>query len=139
MLATDYKQQPQKASMDLAKWALFDDDRAFRLIMESVARMHGICLETFESLQDLGSMSLLKNYRLIIVDHHLHQWKGYEIAEYSDVFFKETPVMIVSSDPDISLADNWPKVVKKFAPKSLGPEMLIKEALKIENAKAKIA
>ena len=109
---------------------LIDDDPTFRNLMAKVAARRGIALDAYESLLDLGSVGLISGYDVAIVDYHLEQMTGIEIAEYLKAFFAETPMVLVSilTCDEISEAA-WPAPIVRFMNKNAGCEAILNSAL----------
>lgn len=118
--ARDYKSSPSKHHK-VYRIILIDDDDTFRSMMLAAGKNYPYILETYTSLADLGSFARLGNYDLAILDFHLPDMDGSEIAEYIEIFFKHTPVILVSADagkPATALQNN--KCIRSFMHKSLG-------------------
>lgn len=111
---------------------LIDDDPPYRDLMKAYARALGIPLDGFSSLVDLGSFARIREYDVAIVDYHLQGMKGNEITEYFSVFFRNSPFVMVSAEEDSAkIRGSWPKSVKAFIPKIVGPHAILSEAVRI--------
>ena len=112
---------------------LIDDDPVFRNLMAEVARARGVSLDPYESLLDLGSVGLIGDYTVAIVDYRLEQMTGIEIGEYLQAFFNKTPMVLVSTmDRSAILESKWPTPIAKFINKSAGCEAILLSALAVE-------
>ena len=106
------------------KIVLIDDDRFFGYSMLEYARDEGLDLEYYESLSDLGFLGGLGRFSAAIVDFHLDQMTGLEIAEYLDRLFGDIPMVLISSDGDAASKER-PSCVHRFVNKSDGLERII--------------
>ena len=111
------------------KIALIDDDPDFRRLMSVCGKSMGFDIDTYASLEEMGSFARLDNYDLALVDYYLEKLHGVEIAEYIDIFFPELPVILVSGD-DLAPRSRtlWPRCIKKFLVKGLGPYAIFNRA-----------
>lgn len=121
---------PPATSVRSRKIVLIDDDPSFCNIMQSFALMRELDLDSFESLEDMGSIGRLSQYDLAIVDYDLGVMNGVEIAEYLPVFFDKMPMILVSGktreNEPISL---WPDCIKRFVHKDEGPDKILDAAV----------
>lgn len=112
------------------KILLVDDDPTFGYLMTSVAKGLGIDLTHRESLVDLGSFAMIKEFDIAMIDYYLESLRGDEIAEYVDTFFNDLPLVIVSAhDFDEKSKSKWPPTVKAFLQKDLGAVQLLKRVV----------
>ena len=125
------------------KLLIVDDDVCFGALMSAVAKAHGFRPHFFTSLLEMGSFARIRDYDLALVDYYLESLKGDEIAEYVDTFFSQVPVIIVSAeDFRARPKDHWPASVRRFVPKTDGPERIIeaaKQVLKRERMLTRLA
>ena len=105
------------------KIVLIDDDRFFGYSMLEYARDEGLDLEYYESLSDLGFLGGLGRFKVAIVDFHLSEMTGLEIAEYLDRLFGDIPMVLISSDGDAANQPR-PSCVHRFVHKSDGLERI---------------
>jgi DNA-binding response OmpR family regulator len=111
------------------KLLVIDDDRAFGAIMTVVAKQKGFEPHYFTSLIEMGSFARIRDFDLAIIDYYLGSLRGDEIAEYVDTFFRDIPVMIVSSQEfQNEQIEEWPASVRKFVSKMEGPDAIIETA-----------
>lgn len=109
---------------------LIDDDVEFGEMMKSYAEYSSVDLEHHESLIELGSVGGLKGYDLIICDFFLEAFNGSEVAELVEVFFYNTPVVIVSGKAEFTdKKREWPSCVKGVVVKQYRPDMILEKAL----------
>lgn len=114
------------------KLLVIDDDRTFGAIMTTVAKAKGFEPFYFTSLIEMGSFARIRDFDLAIIDYYLGSLRGDEIAEYVDTFFRDIPVMIVSSqDFQPEEISEWPVSVRKFCSKLEGPDAIIETARSI--------
>jgi DNA-binding NtrC family response regulator len=107
---------------------LIDDDAAFRKIFTAIARCKRLMVDAYESLADVGSISNLGKYDVVVLDYFLPSVNGVEIAEYIDAFFKDTPVVVISGGvPETSAKMRWPGCIRRFVRKSAGLYQIIAE------------
>lgn len=114
----------------MAKLVLIDDDPLFGNIMVRCARAHGADIDYFSSLMEMGSIGRLSEYDAAIVDYDLGNMTGIEIAEYMQVFFGDTPMVLVSSlDRRRDVPVTWPRNVRKFLLKQAGYDAIFLETM----------
>ncbi len=100
---------------------LIDDDPDFCSLLKTLAKDLHIQLDTFQSLEGLGSLERIHDYSLAIFDYDLGVSNGVELAEYVDHFCDEVPVIIVSGQSRLKKqADTWPKSIQTFVSKKDG-------------------
>jgi DNA-binding response OmpR family regulator len=100
-------------------FVLIDDDRLFGLAMSEYAKSTGMTLDYFESLSELGFVGKLGAYDAAILDYHLADMKGVEIAQYLESLFGGIPTVVISSDPAAESVP-MPGCVRLFLQKSTG-------------------
>lgn len=116
----------------LPRVLLIDDDPVFRNLMAEIARVRDVHLDAYESLMDLGSVGLIGDYTVAIVDYCLEDMTGIEIGQYLQAFFAKTPMVLVSTlDRSAILESNWPAPIAKFINKSAGCEAILLSALAV--------
>lgn len=116
------------------KVLLVDDDPTFGFLMSTVAAGMGIDLTHRESLLDLGSFAMIRDFDIAMIDYYLENLRGDEIAQYVDTFFNDLPLVIVSAhDFDEKSKSKWPPTVKAFLPKELGAVQLLTRLVDIYN------
>ena len=114
------KNNPEK------KCVLIDDDETFCQIIRNFAASRGIVLDSFTSLEQMGSLGKLSDYAVAIVDYDLgSQLNGLEIAEYLPAFFGEMPMILVSGRDRRASNKVWPRSIKSFVHKDLGPDAIL--------------
>jgi|GEM_PF-1778606 len=116
----------EKITTQKIKCVLIDDSADFRFVMSTLAPQYSIELETFSSLAEMGSISKLRKYDVIIVDYFLGSWVGTEIAEYVDALFGNIPVVVISGSTAV-VPKSWPKCIKSYFSKAIGPRRLLQE------------
>jgi len=111
---------------------LIDDDEFFRALFQAIADSLDVPAETYASLAELPSFAALREYDVAILDYYLESFKGPEIAEYVDVFFKDLPCLVISGG-EIHDYDRrtWPACIRRFVPKSSGPYAIIERGLEV--------
>lgn len=121
---------PKKGLIHRKGLLLIDDDEFFRALFQAIADSLGLPAETYASLSEMPSVGALKDYDVVILDYYLESFRGPEIAEYVDVFFKDLPVLVISGG-EITDHDQraWPACIRRFVPKSSGPYTIIERAL----------
>lgn len=125
------KDVPGLAKKESKKLVLIDDDMAFGSIMTSFAMSRGLELDHFSTLQEMGSLGRLSEYCVAIVDYDLGAMNGVEIAEYLPVFFGEMPMVLISGMSRKSPSQiPWPKSIREFVHKDVGPDKILDIALK---------
>ena len=110
------------------RFVLIDDDPTFRAILLRAAHMHGVQVDVYESLEELGAVGLLSRYDVAIVDYDLGALNGLEIAEYLDILCTDTPMILVSAKDRRSNSRKWPQSIKQFIPKSMGYSYILEQA-----------
>ncbi len=109
---------------------LIDDDELFRALFKQVADSVGIPVTCHASLSEMHSFAALKDFDVAVFDYYLESFRGPEIAEYVDVFFRELPVILISgNDIDGDSQRIWPSCIRRFVAKSSGPYAIIERAL----------
>ncbi len=107
---------------------LIDDDINFCQLMVSQGHAMNYNVDYFLSLFDVSSLGWINKYDVAIIDFYLVGETAVQITEYLESFCS-IPVMVISSVP---IADkvrkSFPKIVKEFSVKSLGPEQLLVKA-----------
>ncbi|MFK7827632.1 MAG: response regulator [Oligoflexales bacterium] len=116
------------------KVVLIDDDPGFNIIMTRVAEQMGVSLNTYESLEDLGMVSLMNSYDIAIVDYDLGKLNGLEVAHYAKSFFKGLPIYLISNQ-EREPNRHWPENIVKFSHKKNGYACIMQMAKKILNPK----
>ena len=109
---------------------LIDDDPGFNIIMSRVAEQMGVRLFAYESLEDLGMVSLMNSYDIAIVDYDLGTVNGLEVAQYAKSFFKDLPIYLISSQ-EREPSPNWPDNIVKFSSKKQGYANIVQMAQNI--------
>jgi DNA-binding response OmpR family regulator len=113
---------------------VIDDDPTFRDLIRTVGQALKLPVTTVASLEEMPSFAALKDYDIAIIDFKLERFCGIEIAEYVDVFFKNLPVLIISSENlDPSPTNRWPSCIKKFVHKSFGPFAILHRSMNLWN------
>ncbi|MBC7661033.1 MAG: response regulator [Chitinophagaceae bacterium] len=119
------------------KMVLIDDDPSYTSILARCAAMEGIDLDTFNSLSELGFVSLLRNYDVAIIDYDLGSLNGVEIAEYMSTLLNDMPMVLISaSDRSEEMAAHCPHSVRAFLNKSAGFSKILDTARQCISAKA---
>ncbi len=109
---------------------LIDDDELFRALFKGVADSMGIPVTCHSSLAEMHSFAALKDFDVAVFDYYLESFRGPEIAEYVDVFFRELPVILISGNEiDGDAQRVWPSCIRRFVAKSSGPYSIIERAL----------
>lgn len=109
---------------------LIDDDEMFRALFKQVCDALGVPVTCHASLAEMHSFAALKDFDVAVFDYYLESFRGPEIAEYVDVFFRELPVILISGneiDGDTQRA--WPSCIRRFVSKSSGPYAILERAL----------
>ncbi|MGE0174126.1 MAG: response regulator [Oligoflexales bacterium] len=116
----------------IRKILIVDDDEIYGRILGTEVRSCGLESTVVNSLLDLGSVGRLSLYDAAIIDFHLDKMKGDEIAEYIDKFLLDVPVVMISADESMHARLNqWPRPVKGFVSKKVGPPVLIQKVMDI--------
>lgn len=129
----DSLSEPQAQSAAQKHCVLIDDDPTYRLIMQRCAEVEGIKLDVFESLEEMGSVGLLKAYDVAIVDYDLGKMTGIEIGEYLTRLIKDVPMVLLSAKdryPD----QPWPESIKCFINKQEGYAYVLERARQLIKA-----
>ena len=115
------------------RFLLIDDDPIYRAIILRCAKAEGIDLDVFESLMDVGCITLLGQYDAAILDYDLGNLNGTEIADYLSALFGDIPMILVSDSDRTPGIKGWPTNIKKFMRKSDGFAATLKEAVKFSD------
>jgi DNA-binding NtrC family response regulator len=122
--------EPKCSLMQRKGVLLIDDDPFFRALFQAIADSQGIPAATCASLSDIGSFAALKDYDVVVLDYYLEAFRGPEIAEYVDVFFRDLPVLVISGgEIDPKDQRSWPVCIQEFVPKSAGPYQILEKAV----------
>lgn len=108
---------------------LIDDDEVFNTIMLRVAEQHGVELDAFTSLVELGGVAMLGRYDVAIVDYNLGYLTGVEIGHYLSSLFKGLPMILISDGEPLSrLSEALPDSIVTFYSKRLGYKKIMEKA-----------
>lgn len=109
---------------------LIDDDELFRSLFKTIAESLGVPVTCHASLAEMHSFAALKDFDVAVLDYYLESFRGPEIAEYVDVFFRELPVILISGgEIDGETQRVWPSCIRRFVNKASGPFAIIERAL----------
>lgn len=112
-------------SVKIPRVLLIDDDDIFRELMVAAGREYPYIIDAYPSLAALGSFARLGGYELAILDFHLPDMNGSEIAEYIEIFFKDTPVVMISADAQPPAHDLKKHLcIRSFVHKGIGIERM---------------
>ncbi|RYZ55942.1 MAG: response regulator [Proteobacteria bacterium] len=118
------------------KMVLIDDDPSYTAIIARCAEREGIELDTFNSLSELGFVSLLRNYDVAIIDYDLGTLNGVEIAEYMSSLLDDMPMVLISASDRSDEISEAPCCVRAFINKSAGFNKILETARLCITAKA---
>jgi len=118
------------------RFVLIDDDPIYRSIMLRVAHSEGIEFDVFENLDDLGSVGMLGQYEVAIVDYDLGGMSGLDIAKYLTALFRDTPMVLVSESERLPGKMGWPPSIKRFVKKSDGYLHVLNQAKKCAESRS---
>jgi DNA-binding response OmpR family regulator len=104
---------------------LLDDDPMFGSLMTAAARRHGIELDYYPSLLDLGFIGRIEDYTAAIVDYDLGQMTGLEIGKYLSAFLKDTPMVLISASERRRDAKEWDDCIRSFVRKDKGHDAIL--------------
>jgi DNA-binding NtrC family response regulator len=118
------------------KILLIDDDPTFCFFMQTVAKKHGIKLDTYHQLVDATyGKTRIQDFDALILDYDLGDMTGVEVAEYVDYFMGGVPVLLISSNHRRARPlDPWPSSVIGFVHKNEGYENIFDAVLQTEGA-----
>jgi DNA-binding response OmpR family regulator len=111
--------------MNEPKILLLDDDPVFGNLMVAVAQRHGIELDYYPSLLDLGYIGRLEEYGAAIVDYDLGTMTGVEVGKYLAAFLHGTPMVLISASERRHDAADWDECIRSFVHKSDGHEAIL--------------
>lgn len=112
-----------------ANMVLIDDDPVYLRLIQIVGASHGIRVDGFQSLVDMGSIARMSAYEVAIVDYDLGALDGAEIAAYFPSLLRDMPLILVSSEMRRpTAAKPWPRNVFGFVHKRHGPEAVLQLA-----------
>ena len=117
---------------------LVDDDLSYGKIIKKAASHKGFDLTYCQSIEEFSVLSKWE-YDVIIMDYDLGYVTGCELANYIENYVKEVTVVLVSQTKRKE-SNAWPKSIKGFVSKSLGPHAVLDavfEAHKIKQASKK--
>ncbi len=114
------KVRESPGEMKAPRMVLIDDDPSYTSILARCAAIEGIELDTFNSLSELGFVSLLRNYDVAIIDYDLGSLNGVEIAEYMSSLLNNMPMVLISASDRSAEIAHCPCSVRAFLNKSAG-------------------
>ncbi len=118
--------------MHVPRILLIDDDDVFRELMVAAGRSYPYIVDAYPSLAALGSFARIGGYDLAIIDYHLPDLTGSEIAEYIEIFFKDTPVILISADSQQPLECSKQHLcIRSFVHKGIGIDRMWRTAHEI--------
>lgn len=120
--------------MSQPKIVLVDDDKMFGLIATKQASCMGVSLDYYKSLDDLGFISRLADYDIILADFLMDDISGLEIAAYMPVLFGKKTVFIISSSELNTTYPTLPDYVTAFLHKEQGIEEIIRKSIEIHQS-----
>lgn len=116
---------------DQPRIVLIDDDPVYGAVIGRWAKLEGVELDVFHSLDDLGFVGLLAQYDVAIVDYDLGQINGKDVADYMTTLFGNKPMIMISGVDRSQEMMQCPSCVKAFMKKSAGYEKILNTALSI--------
>jgi CheY-like chemotaxis protein len=130
-LDDDYKGEDAEQSLsESPRICLLDDDPTYGRVMAKIAQRMELDLIVCESVDDLPALSD-NSFDVAIVDYDLGSVTGVEVTEYLEHFLNGIPILMISGTiRNLGNESYWPKSVRKFLSKELGPDKIISEALK---------
>lgn len=99
---------------------LIDDDPSFTGLMSHVATKNGMIAESYESLDDVAPKAL-EDADVLVVDFDLGRTTGLEVGRTLESLRFQKPVLLVSGDQRAFRSPSWPRTIRNFAAKSIGP------------------
>ena len=119
---------------------LIDDDHVFGHIMRAAAKQRSLNLDHFESLAELGFIGMFTQYDAVIIDYHLGEENGIEIAGYLRALLGHIPLVLISAADHIETpSDDHPGNVKAYVNKKRGYSAILDAALDlVEKAKSQV-
>jgi CheY-like chemotaxis protein len=129
-LAEDINVREQSPG-DQPRLVLIDDDPVYGAVIGRWARLEGVDLDVFHSLDDLGFVGLLAQYDVAIVDYDLGEMNGKDVADYMTTLFGNKPMIMISDADRSQEMMDCPSCVKAFMKKSAGYEKILNMALNI--------
>src|SRR6478735_6684711 len=126
-----YFSQLQKPFSSPRRLVLIDDDPSFLAIMQRLADMEGIPLDSFERMDDLGMIDVFKKYDAAILDYDLGDQTAVDISLYLNCFVKELPTVIISAKDRSQECKDLPRCVKSVLRKSAGYRYILELAVRL--------
>jgi len=115
---------------------LFDDDPLFSCAIERIARINSIPLVSICDVSDVARIAN-QNFDLAIVDFDLGDITGIEVAQFLQDSVANVPILMVSyTNRWETQEDPWPRTVRQFVRKDVGPAAIIEEAIKVFNCRS---
>ncbi len=102
--------------------AVIDDDPMFGRIMEQLGRRAGVEIKYFEDFETL------EGFDVAIIDYDLGSMTGVDISRHVEMFIGALPVILVSRSK-ISRDRSWPRCIKEFVYKGMGPWAILDAAI----------
>jgi DNA-binding response OmpR family regulator len=113
-----------------------DDDPSFGRILARQARIGGVALAFFQSLDELRGKLSRWRFDAAVLDSDLGDESGVEAARYLERYLLNLPVLLVSqSDLDVPPKEKWPSSVRQFLLKSVGHERILEEVVRLAGKK----
>jgi len=116
--------------MSLRRILCVDDDPTFGQIMQGLAKEHGVVLTYFT---EIGALRFEQPWRFDIglIDYHLGELTGLDVAKYLEKFLGDLPIVIVSQDEGFKAPmEGWPKSVVDVLSKRIGHLAILEKVLK---------
>ncbi len=114
-----------------ARVLLIDDDTTYGMLMRQVAIQSKVNLTYCKDITEFG---LLENWDFdaVLMDYDLGFVNGLELTSYYEDFSaKNTPVVLISHTQR-EISKDTPDSIKKFMHKSIGPYLIMQEALRMD-------
>lgn len=137
-LQTPGYEPPVMPDFELLEWEhrikvlLIDDDPLFQELVRASLDHRYFEVDVFSSLSVLQNYADMSEYDIVILDHYLPEVTGLEIAQYVDMYFQNTPVIMVSGGhPGNDPAWVWPGCIQKYVTKKSGISALVSAVMDI--------
>lgn len=120
--------ETKKLAFGSPRVLVVDDDPLFCRTMARVGDKLGIEVRTCNTLTSLAALKRNERFDAAIVDYFFGELKGPQLSYLWD---SHTPVVLTSSSERSRIqTEGWPRNIQYFVPKSRGPEVILRSALK---------
>ena len=127
-----YDYRPPQIEDQTINLLMIDDDPVFGAIFTEIAEDYLCTCEVIESPYEFELVEQL-DFDLVLLDFQLGETNGLQVAPMIQKRYPHTPIVLISSNSDISEIHSSIPEVYEFLPKSITPNEIIRQSLEIIN------